>query len=151
MTWICDTCGEQITDPQHGWVEWTRVGMGMNAQIHDMRLVHHATASPKQPDSSCQCNNQEENAKNGGFIEHRPLRDYVGPDGLMSLLGHLADPTFKGIDIPELIKRFHVPGYDLAKGYFNEAVGEHILELNCEPGFYRQDEIQAVLDHYELA
>jgi len=150
MTWICDTCGERIIDPQHGWVEWIQVGTGRNTRVRDMRIVHHRPASPRQPEGRCQFNGQDENAKDGGGIGDRPLLSYLGPDGLMNLLEHLADPTFKDIDIPELIKRIHVPGYDLAKRYFDEAVSEGVIELNQEPGFYTQREIKAVLDHYDL-
>jgi hypothetical protein len=78
------------------------------------------------------------------------MTDYIGPDGLMSMLEHAADPEFKLIDVMGLIKRLQVPGYDQAKAYFDRAIPEGVIELTQPKGYYCQREIQAVIDHYEL-
>lgn len=148
--WICDTCGGQISAPEHGWVEWINVPAGMKHKVRGMRLVHHAPASPKRPDQNCQYDEQEEFAKDRGTVGDRSLRRYLGPDGLMEFLEHMADPAFKNVDIAEMCKRVQIPGYDLAKGYFEKAIGESVIELNCPRGFYSQQQIQGVIDEYEL-
>jgi len=99
--WICDTCGQPITQPKAGWVEWIQVNGG-SAQWYarDMRLVHGA------PESHCQFNQAMEYQKDHGTEAGRPLADFVGPNGLMNLLERAADPAFKNIDITEMIVSF---------------------------------------------
>jgi len=115
-----------------------------------MRLVHHAPASPRAPKGHCQFNEPAELQKDHGTVADRSLVDYMDSDGLMNLLEHAADPTFGDIDIPEMIKRLQVPGYDLAKRCFDQAIQEGVIELNCPRGFYTQQQIEAVISHYAL-
>ena len=143
--WICDTCGQPITQPKAGWVEWIQVNGGSDQwYARDMRLVHGA------PESQCQFNQAKEYQKDHGTEAGRPLADFVGPNGLMNLLDRAADPAYKNIDITELIKRIQVPGYDLAKRCFDQAIQEGVIELNGPKGFYNQNQIEAVISHYAL-
>ena len=149
--WICDTCGMPILKHEDGWVEWTKAHMAGNQWVvKQMRLVHHLAASPRAPGGTCEFNDVVELQKNNVSVCSRPMKDYLGHDGLMRLLEYAVDPEFKNIDIAEMIKRFQIPGYDQAKQYFDRAIQKGVIELDCPKGFYTQQQIKAVIDHYEL-
>lgn len=151
QTWVCNTCGISIEKAADGNVEWINVPTNSTEWVaRDMRIVHHITASLNAPDGSCQFDEAKEFLKDQGTVGDRSLTDYIGPDGLMNLLEHAADPSFRDIDVMEMIKRIHIPGYDRAKGHFEVAVREEVIELNGPPGFYFQRQIQEVIDHYSL-
>ena len=148
--WICDSCGQPILKPEDGWVEWTKARVGENLWVvTQMRLVHHCTASPKAPDGTCQFDEADEFQNDKATVSDRPLKDYLGSDGLMRLLEHAADPAFKIIDVIGMLKRIQVPGYDQAKGFFDRAIQEGVIELNQPKGFYTLYEIEAVIEHYD--
>jgi len=46
-----------------------------------------------------------------------------------------------------MIKRIHVPGYDLAKGCVDRAIHEGVIQLDCPKGFYTQAQIEEVISH----
>jgi hypothetical protein len=47
----------------------------------------------------------------------------------------------------EMIKRLHIPGYEEARHYFDEAIAEGVYEPNTAPGFPHQSQINAVLTY----
>lgn len=147
--WVCDTCGQPILKAEDGWVEWINVPQRSGGyRVRDMRLVHHVPTSPRVPNAHCQFDERRELAKDEGIVGDRSLVDYIGPDGLMNLLEHAADPSFEDIDIHEVIKRIQVPGYDLAKSHFDAAVQEGVIDLNQPKGFYTQRQIESVIAEY---
>lgn len=140
--WYCDACGEKIENVEDGWVEWL---ITLDPEITDeperfrrrrgegLRLVHHRTTNPR-------CAYQER-----GGLQDMPLGHFLGANGLMALLSFLDEKLIPQEEILELIKRLHIPGYEQARRYFDEAISEGVFEPNTRPGFYWQSDIESVL------
>lgn len=143
MQWICDTCGERIETVAAGWIEWqTKSGADGVWKKHSPRLVHHRPASPRV--NGCQYD-EDRIYKHGGYIVgDLPLDQFVGTDGLLTLLSFVSEGYFELEESLELIKRIQIPNYDLARPYFNEAIGEGIIEPSSKPGYFSQHEINLV-------
>jgi hypothetical protein len=77
------------------------------------------------------------------------LGHFLGTDGLMELLSFIAYGKLPIGEILEIIKRLHIPGYEQARFYFDEAIANGVFEPNTMPGYYRQSEINAVLRYIE--
>jgi hypothetical protein len=146
--WFCDVCGEPITKAEDGWVEWVEISHDDGPRaMRDLRLVHHRPASPlKDSPKACQFNSQEEYRKDNGSLSDLSLEYFLGPDGLMFLLSkvqHGPGPAEMWI---KMIKRLHIPGYELARRHFDRALKIGIIENDNYPGFYNQRQIKEVLD-----
>lgn len=77
-----------------------------------------------------------------------PLSQFVGDDGLMLLLENIAEDD-RGLreDWLELTKRLHIAGYGQARGHFERAIYDGIIEPRRKPGFHDQRDINATIQH----
>ena len=151
--WICDTCGERINTVEDGWVEWIVAGNSAGERRgRNLRLVHHLPASPRRQEREygCQINERRECDRNEVLLD-QSLSDSVGPDGLMNLLSMLAEGELPKESVIEMIKRLHIPGYEVARLHFVEAAEAGIFEPNAMPGVYWQEDMDAVLRYMEEA
>ncbi len=73
------------------------------------------------------------------------LTDFLGPDGLMLLLELIEEKALPTAEVLEMIKRLHVPGYELARQHGEHAHRAGVLELDTLPDCRRQTEISALL------
>jgi hypothetical protein len=150
--WICDTCGEKIENPKDGWVEWIVVGAGFRGGIktgRDLRLVHHIPASPLGKPYGCQFNGPEERAKDGGIISDLSLEYFLGPDGLMRLLALISEDELPKEEVLEMIKRLHIPGYEIARHHFDRAIEAGVFEPNTPKDYYHMRDIEATIKFLE--
>ncbi|WP_342596304.1 hypothetical protein AAGT95_09390 [Salinicola lusitanus] len=70
---------------------------------------------------------------------------FATPDGLMVLLQNLSDSEFQNPEeVLEMIKRLHVPNYEQAQPFMNQAVSEGVIERNTKPGYEFQGDLVAV-------
>jgi hypothetical protein len=145
--WTCDTCGEPIKSVNDGWVEWIEFDRGDGRRAaRNLRLVHHQPASPRAPDGSCQFNERAQYARDHGIVCDLSLDEFVGTDGLISLLEMVSEGRHPTEEVLTLIQRLHVPGYEQARHHFAAAISEGIFEPNTKPGYYTTSDIQKVLD-----
>ena len=146
--WRCATCGEMIETVKDGWVEWLRVTnfTTNESRRYGLRLVHHKPASPIKTYNGCQYEPKEELHEHGAAVQNSALNAYMGPDGLMYLLAMLAVQKLPTEEIVELTKRLHIPGYEQARGYFDAALVEGIVNSRFPGDFYTQEEIQNVIE-----
>jgi hypothetical protein len=79
----------------------------------------------------------------GESLADLPLEQFVGADGLMNLLEYLSDAPGSD-ELIEMIKRLHVPGYEVARSHFDRAISAGVFEPNSKPGFYSQRQIERV-------
>ena len=142
MQWICDTCGTRINNVSDGWVEWQNRSENGTRSKHSPRLVHQPQSSPNA--GGCQYDQDELFANGQNTVGDLPLEQFVGTDGLITLLSFVSDGYFELEQCLELIKRIQVPDYDLVRGHFKEAIGEGVFEPNTKPGYYDVRDIQAV-------
>lgn len=148
--WICDTCGEIIELPEHGWLEWRQ---DENLKAFDFRIVHHKLYSPRRPGDDCY---RSDNS-------HNHLDDYVGEDGLPHLLcllygGIHIDPDLGRHSCPdvnvkdirewmELIRRLQVTYYEEARQYFDRASEDGHFEGVCG-NIFRPEELKYIIEEY---
>ena len=146
-TWICDACGEPITKPSDGWVEWISLPDEENPgkrKVHHMRLVHASHASPYK---SCRFGGTYEHMGDKGIVADLPLERFLGPDGLMLLLSYISEEDVPSQEVLEMIKRIHIPGYDQVRGHISEAMSKGAFYPNLPEGYYFQSQIKATLDY----
>jgi len=146
--WTCDTCGETIKTVDDGWVEWIdfeRDGDGPYGK--GLRLVHHVEASPRKNRRQGGCQYDERSLPEGEGLSDLPLRNFLGPDGLMDLLGMIHDREVPTSEALEMIKRLHIPGYEQARPHLKRAMDAGVYEPNSDPAFPSQSSIQAVLEY----
>lgn len=73
---VCDTCRQTINDVSEAMVEWIR-----EDRARDVRIIHHNSFSPVQPDGNCYAHSLEFNFADTHL--QRVLDDYE----LMQSLG----------------------------------------------------------------
>lgn len=106
-SWYCDTCGKLISAIEDGWVEWiTYKDSNGKSKARDFRLVH---GSGKR----CQFDEQAEFHKDGGVLSDLPLEHFLGTEGLMLLLCKIDEGEIPTNQLVEMIKRLHIPGYEI--------------------------------------
>ena len=142
--WICDTCGQVIERPEHGWVEWLATGSGEARTERGLRIVHHALFSPLKP-NKCQYDQDAEYSRSSIILDTH-LSELLGPDGLMYLLSWLARNKLPRQEVVELIRRTHVPGYEFARQHLDAAIAEGVIAPDTIPGYLTQEQIKRVLE-----
>lgn len=147
MQWVCDSCGGRINEAREGWLEWLNHEENGRRVNHSPRIVHIRPASPGQ--RGCQYNQRAEFQTGQYIVGDLSLTEVTGADGLMTLLSFVSDDYFGKEQALEIIKRLHVPDYDLVRRYFDAAIGNGVFEPNTKPGYYGVDDIQAVKNWLE--
>lgn len=149
--WICDTCGKRIKNAGQGWLQWVSRYEGDVLHGRDLQIVHHSTASPlkdRMGRQGCYFSDAEELRKDGGTTSGGHLATFLGPDGLMQLLSFIQSGEAPAAQTIEVIKRLHIPGYESARPFLEQAVSEGIIEPNMPNGFYWQNELSQVIEEY---
>lgn len=149
--WYCDTCGEVILAPSHGYIEWVREDF----RPLGFRIVHAAPYSPKHGSPRCY---SYQDATHRADV---PLESMIGAAGLpllLSLLDHgpLQDPEGKRVpqttDIrgwTELFRRLHSPYYEEARRYFEQAKEDGYFDDMNEYRPYMPDLLRRLISEYE--
>lgn len=148
-SWICDSCKRPIENAEHGYVEWVGVpipGEDTRLRWRDMRIVHHKPYS--QLPHGCQFNAKHERARDGGSIGDEALVRFQGPDGLMDLLSYIHEGELPIPEGFEIIKRIHIPGYELARRHFKEALDNEVISDNVLFGYWPQKDLRRVLEAF---
>ncbi len=146
--WWCDRCFRPVHRVEDGWVQWLSIGRYPNIKAKDLQLVHVKGASPlTESDTGCYFDQRAIFQRTGYITEDLPLRNFVGPDGLMMLLRLLEEGELPKEEVLEMIKRLHIPGYERARHCFEEAIAAGAFEPNTQPGYHYQYQIEETL-HY---
>ncbi len=149
MSWICDSCGEEISRVEDGWVEWlVRTNSeGLQQSAFGIRIVH---SYPATEHHSCQYDESVEYKRHGALLLDGCLSRFISQDGLMELLCLISDDKFEDREeVLEIIKRLHIPGYEKARFFFDEAIKNGVFEPNRKPGYYLAQDIEAVLAYIQ--
>lgn len=121
-SWICDTCGEPITDPTRALVVWRSDGDSYT--YSDFMIVHKTfrrEANPRHCDPGAK----------SGYIMNLDLDHFFGVNGLTMLLSWLSIGPLKdgggsriaSSDLDafvDLVRRVQVPNYEQARPRFRE-------------------------------
>jgi hypothetical protein len=115
--WLCDTCGEQVTDPAGALVVWRVADRdGGGHAFRDFKIVHKGPCDPESQ---------------AGYVMSLEVDRFTGPDGLTMLLSWLSIGPLKGGGYPrvapedldayvDLVRRVQLPGYEEARRYFDD-------------------------------
>lgn len=152
--WICDTCGEKIRSPEDGRLEWfshdDEKGMHRRSSL---RLVHELSASPLRKmnlkRNGCAFDLHQEQFRTDGAVDNRPLGEFLGTDGLVRLLSLVSEGEFPLGELLKMIKRLHVPGYEMARPFILKAALQGIIERDAKDDHCNQADIAAVLKWVE--
>ncbi len=112
--------------------------------------MHHVSASPRSNRYGCQYDEDREEMKDRGMLLSLGLTSLQGPDGLMCLLVMIHQDELPRIQVLELIKRIHIPGYEHARLHSDRAVEEGVFTPDIRSHFYDQEDIEATLDFAEI-
>ena len=135
--WRCGNCNELITSIEGGWVEWlVSEDFSGKTLVRGLRLVH----------ALCRYDDRREFRANRSLVEGLPLERFIGPDGLMLLLSLIAQGEMPRVDLLELVKRVHIPGYEQTRELFPDAIHGGAVAPLVGDGFYTQSEIHEVLN-----
>jgi hypothetical protein len=148
--WICDTCGNNISKIEDGWVEWLASDRHGAAHVQGMRIVHtRASFAQSQGYAGCRYDVHDEFRHGRKIVEGLSLVRFVGPDGLMLLLSFLAAGSFPRDETLELIKRVQIPGYERSSPYFQDAIEASVLVPAIGNGYFLQSEIRTLIEYGE--
>lgn len=140
--WTCDTCHEDITDPERALLVYLEDGEEPWLR-YDFRLVHKSIE-----DRRC------DPGSRAGYSSSIELSALLGIDGLNYLLSFLSVGTLKeggGMRVRDmdgfvdLVRRLQVPNYEAARARFHEhEVQERYSDAN-EILPYMQDEMASIV------
>ncbi len=149
--WFCDSCGEVIAAPKHGYVEWQET----KSKKHSFRIVHHALYSPRRRDGgNCYYTNKE---RDGDL----PLVDLLGTQGLIELtswidLGEWHQEEYDGPGVKNLrewttlFRRLHLPYFEEARNYTEEMGKERDGGAN-DIALYMPEVLKGIVEANEAA
>lgn len=63
----------------------------------------------------------------------------------MLLLSQIAEGKIPKDQVLEMVKRLHIPGYEIARRHFDRALRKGIIAPDTYPGFYTQAQISEVI------
>lgn len=143
--WICDSCGEKVyPNDNNGFVQWLTNYNANAPNSYNIQIVHNS--------KSCLFTQEYvRSLGNDTMYKDMPLEYYTGTDGLMNLLEIISYNDFQdNEEVLEIIKRIHIPGYEVTRKYFTKAINEGIFEPNTKEDYYTQETINTIADHYNL-
>ena len=157
--WYCDTCGKIIQKPDEGYLEWRdkEVGSGDTRRrvMYGFRIVHQATYSPlKERKGRDGC--YYSNAERGGDLD---LPFFLGTQGLIEAanwidLGSAWDEEYRGPEVENLrewaviFRRLHLPYYEEARPYLEQAKAGGEFGDNNEVSFYLPETLKEIIKYY---
>ena len=138
--WYCDSCGEVINEPNDGWLEWYHE-QGEIGNNEGYRIVHH--------DRRCMYNSRKLFLENKSLSDMH-LSDFIGSDGLVSLLSHIEFNDVKdNSELVEIIRRLHVPYYEEARKYHHVAKENGFFSEENEVTRYLQSTSKYIIENYK--
>ncbi|WP_156649148.1 hypothetical protein [Mycobacteroides abscessus] len=133
--WSCDSCGEDITDPEQAWVAFSD---GPKEGASGWVIVHHNLYGKK-------CDPSEKSTI--------ALSEAIGPNGLTNLLSFLSyGPIIRAKrsrnrvadfdEFVDLIRRVQIPWYEEArKRWYEEGTRDHV-DLSDEVIPFRTESLE---------
>ncbi|MDN6195879.1 MAG: hypothetical protein L0L39_04000 [Atopostipes suicloacalis] len=136
--WQCDECGKAIKSADKGWLKWTK--NHNDGSISHFKIIHHPKCDEPGPKIR-----KTYRATPGDL-----LSDFVGTNGLVRLLELIPQTHSKDQKgLLEVIQRLHIPGYESARPYFNEAYEDKKIIPPVEGVYYLTlEKLQAIFQEY---
>jgi len=138
--WTCDLCHKSIKSAAEGYVVWKDPAGLHNA--HDIMIIHQAKCDP---------------GSGAGYASSYPLTEFLGTDGLTTLLSWLSvgpiygpseiTPTVRDLDeFVDFVRRVQIPYYEEARPHFGEEKVQHALGDASESYPYHPDVLKRIAD-----
>ena len=140
--WYCDLCGKIIENPRQGIVEWLTVST--NGNSYGLHLVHRVSSDTPQ---RCQYEPKSIFRDLNATISSIPMTKFLGPDGLQEFLSILASDRLPKLEVLVMIKRFHVPGYEVVRPHIIKASALGVISSSQD--ILHQKDIQLIINFLE--
>ena len=125
--YICDCCGQKITDLSEAALEWQQPSM---KPAINFKIVHRMCLKE---------------------VPHLADRDFGDNyEGIvMLILEKLSDNCVSNPeDAYEILKRLTITDYELVRPYLDLAIEEGVIELNSKERYPHYRQIQTIKEHY---
>ena len=139
--WCCDQCGQVISKPEHGLLQWLTRSKDGHSAGRDLRIVHVNHASPLGLPDGCGPDQSKEFARDGSALSDVPLHWMLEPDGLVRLLAFVEEGEFPANEVNRIIMRLLVPGYETARPYFQKAIDAGIVDVELPNDYFFQSQL----------
>jgi hypothetical protein len=139
--WICDTCGEVIQQPDHGWLDWLVAEAGEGYSFSGFRIIHHRPRSPRPAG----CYQYERRIGLQGIHLDWVYSAEVGKGWIIHLVEYASNPK----ESAELLRRLTIPYYEEARQNWTLAVAGGMLENGA--GDYHPDNLKDIIKLHEVA
>ena len=148
--WICDGCGDIISTPEHGYLEW----LCEDNKAYSFRIVHNNYYHVRLDGKICSFHQGKLGAKD---IQ---LSNYFETDNILSFLlkfldkGNHHDVNFSGPwirnirEYTEIVKRLCVPFYEEARQYFKIAEDDGYFYEQNENWINSPEYLKSLLNKY---
>lgn len=138
--WYCDSCGEIIESVNDGNLEWYSDREISIFKGKGFRIVHNNEKCTY--DSNVMF-------KRGKSNSDGHLNSFIGSDGLVSLLSKFQyERVEDNSELVEIIRRLHIPYYEEARKYHNEAEIDGYFDGENEVTRYITATSKGILNHY---
>jgi hypothetical protein len=155
--WICDTCGDVIEEPSHGYIEWVH---DEQMRSYGFRICHHPTHSPRTKaagglGSGVDCYIYDDRPRSSVSLE-----DVTGFRGMTRMLAMLdvgevhdkkAAHLMRVKDVREWVyvfRRLFTPSFEQARKYIAEAEADGFYAETNEVWPYLESNLRAVIEKY---
>lgn len=151
--WYCDSCGEVVQKPEHGYVVWSKSKTSEGYFLdHSHKIIHIKPHSPRNPRGTCDDDRER-------YPASLPLLEWIGAKGIIRILS-VIDPgiyhqeNYRGPRIrdmrewAEFLRRLHLPYYEEARRYWDRAMAEYFDDVN-EVRMFMPDYLKDMIEHFE--
>lgn len=138
---ICDECGQMIENVDDGWLESI---LDHEMYYSGFRIVHHITTSPLNRKYGCYYDPD----RIPGTISDMYLNHYTGIDGLAELMSVFGDKLRDSAELVEIVRRLHLPHYEQARLYWQQAKADGYAGEANEAWPYKQKNLKGIIQMY---
>jgi hypothetical protein len=141
--WICDKCGGLIEKPSDGWLEW--LGDGATFKHSGFKIVHHSTPEHRKGEGGATCYHYSGQLG----CEDGHLEQYIGTNGMAEITAWVYSPGVKDLEEwAEVFRRLHIPHYEEARQYWQEAENDGAFAETDPSCIYTQSMLTHVIATY---
>jgi hypothetical protein len=143
--WYCDKCGQVITQPDMGMVQWLTRVEGDHLLGRDLRIVHHMASSPLGEPNGCYPDEKAECARDDSTLADQHLDRMLGWDGLVMLLALVEEEGFPATQVNRVVMRLFVPGYEQARRYFRKALETGLVGRELPDDYFLEWQLREIV------
>jgi hypothetical protein len=148
--WVCDVCGQVIKSPKEGYVVWKY--REIYNGYFEYKILHQNSYDEHKNKTGCD--------KDKTYISSLPLENFLGIEGMVTLLGmidpgplHLPEYKEQISNIRcflEFFRRVQLPYYEEARLYWENAKNDGFFERANDIEIYLPSTLQEIIQKYNM-